>query len=135
MRLTIEKVLLLKSLDMFSGIPDEILAELSEILEEMYVVENELIVKQGEIGHSLYIITEGEVRVHDGESTLKTASNGEAFGELAVFSPEPWNHSLTAIKETQLVRLDQEALHEFMIEYVEVAIGILKVFSEQLRDS
>ncbi|MGE5373738.1 MAG: HEAT repeat domain-containing protein, partial [Bacteroidota bacterium] len=60
----IEKVLILKTVNMFSRTPDDVLADVADLLDEMAVPENTTIFNKGEMGDSMYIIVDGKVRVH-----------------------------------------------------------------------
>ncbi len=134
MRLTIEKVLILKTVKMLAETPEEILAELAGILTEITVSQGEVIFEKGEIGQSMYIIIDGKVRVHDGDHTIVTLEKRDFFGELAVLDPEPRSASVTAVEEAQLFRLDQDSLYELMAEHVEIARGIIRVLCQRLRN-
>jgi hypothetical protein len=134
MLLTLEKVIILKTISTFSQIPDEILAEIASRLEECSISENETLFEKGDYGDSMYIIVEGEVRVHDGEHTLNYLGERDVFGEMAILDPAPRVASVTATKETRLLRLNQEPLYELMSERTEVAQGIIRVLSRHLRD-
>lgn len=133
MRLTIEKVLFLKSVEMLADTPAEILAELASILTEVSVSAEEVVVKEGEIGTSMYIIIDGSAKVEVKGKTVAILKSGQVFGELAALSPEPRTATITALEDSQLFRLDQEALHEFMGQYIEVAIGIIHSLCGLLR--
>ncbi|MBP7654557.1 cyclic nucleotide-binding domain-containing protein [Candidatus Dependentiae bacterium] len=135
MLLTIEKVLILKSVDIFTNIPEECLVELATVINEVDIKSGEIIFQKGDIGKSMYIIIEGEVKVHDGDRIFATLSERSVFGELAALDPEPRSATITATKDTFLFKLEQEALYELMSEYIEVARGIIKVLCNRLRKS
>ncbi len=130
---TIEKVITLKTASIFAGTPDEILAEVASLLEEVELKEGETIFEKGDAGDSMYIIVDGQVRVHDGGRTLNYLGEGDVFGEMAVLDPEPRLASVTAVEDTRLFRLDQEPFYELMDERIEVARGIIHVLSQHLR--
>ena len=133
MFLTIEKVIILKSVPIFAETPDEILAEVATILDEIEYPAGETIFAKGDVGSCMYIIVNGEVRVHDGERTLTHLGERELFGELAVLDQEPRSASVTAVEPTRLFRLDQEAFYELMADRTEVARGIIRVLCRQVR--
>ncbi|MGQ4807653.1 hypothetical protein NKDENANG_01008 [Candidatus Entotheonellaceae bacterium PAL068K] len=133
MFLTIEKVMILKSVPIFSETPDEVLAEVAAILDDIEYPAGETIFEKGEMGSCMYIIVNGKVRVHDGEHTLTHLGERELFGELAVLDPEPRSASVTAIEPTLLFRLEQEAFYELMADRTEVARGIIRVLCRQVR--
>ncbi|MEE9491220.1 MAG: cyclic nucleotide-binding domain-containing protein, partial [Dehalococcoidia bacterium] len=130
---TIEKVIVLKTVSIFAGTPDEILAEVASLLEEVKLREGETIFEKGDAGDCMYIIVDGKVRVHDGGRTLNYLGEGDVFGEMAVLDPEPRLASVTAVEDTRLFRLDQEPFYELMDDRIEVARGIIHVLSQHLR--
>ena len=130
---TIEKVITLKTVSIFSQTADEVLAEIASILKEQTVQAGEIIVRKGDIGNSLYIIVDGQVRVHDGDHTLAHLQGRDIFGELAVLDSEPRSATITATVETQLFCLDQESLYELMVTRVEVIYGIMRVLCQRVR--
>jgi AAA family ATP:ADP antiporter len=130
---TIEKVITLKTASIFAGTPDEILAEVASLLEEVELREGETIFEKGDAGNCMYIIIGGQVRVHDGGRTLNYLGEGDVFGEMAVLDTEPRVASVTAVEDTRLFRLDQEPFYELMDDRIEVARGIIRVLSQHLR--
>src|SRR6185369_5139191 len=130
---TIERVLFLKTVDIFQGTPDEILAEVATLLEEVELGAGETLFEQGDPGTSLYIITDGLVRVHEGGHTLNELRQGDVFGEMAVIDTAPRLATATAVEDTRLLRLDQEPLFELMADRIEVVRGIMQVLSGRLR--
>lgn len=85
------------------------------------------------LGDCMYIIVDGEVRVHDGERTLNHLGEGDVFGEMALLDPEPRLASVTASTDTRMFRLDQEPFYELMDDRIEVARGIIRVLTRHLR--
>ena len=133
MLLTVEKVIILKSVAIFSETPESVLANLAQVLEEVNVGAGELILKQGDLGNSLFIIIEGEVRVHAGDQTLTVLSDRDVFGEMALLDPEPRSASITALKDSRLLKLEQDAFKELLDEQMEISLGIMRVLTRRLR--
>jgi HEAT repeat protein len=131
---TLEKVIILKAADLFSGTPDEVLAEVAAVACEVELKAGETIFAKGDPGDCMFFIVSGQVRVHDGQHTLDTLGQGDIFGEMAILDPQPRMASVTAVEDTLLLRLDQEALYELMEDRPEVARGIIRVLSRRLRD-
>lgn len=132
--LEIEKVIILKSTSLFTETPENILVDIASIVREERISEGAMIIEKGDQGSSMYIISEGEVRIHDGDVTFAILKNREFFGELALLDPEPRSASVSALKDSLLLRLDQEDFYELMSERMEVAKGILKILCRRLRD-
>ena len=101
MLLTIEKVAVLKSVNIFAETPDYVLAAVSAITDEVDLGPDETFIHEGELGDCMYIIVNGEVRVHSGDSTILTLGSGKSVGELAVLDPEPRSASVTALTDAR----------------------------------
>ena len=131
---TIEKTIILKTVDTFAGAPDNILAEIATLLQQTEFRAGDTIFKKGDPGDCMYVIVSGEVRVHDGAHTLNHLAEGTVFGEMAVLDPEPRVASVTASVDTVLLRLDQEPFYELMEDRIEIARGIIRALAFHLRN-
>lgn len=130
---TIEKVVILKTVGIFAETPDEVLADVASLLEEVYYSSGEVIFKKGDLGNSMYLIVSGRVRVHDGNYTLNTLTDRQVFGEMALLDPAPRLATVTALDETHVFRLGQDAFYELVDNRGEVARGIIRVLTGYLR--
>ncbi|MBN8583086.1 MAG: cyclic nucleotide-binding domain-containing protein, partial [Anaerolineae bacterium] len=130
---TVERVIVLKSLSMFAETPDEALAELADLLQEIVVQPSDVIVQEGETGDSLYIIVDGKVEVVDDNRILNQLEARAVFGELSMLDSSPRTATVRALEETSLLRLDQVSFYEIMSDYVEVAMGTIQLLTRNLR--
>lgn len=133
MLLTIEKVLLLRSIDIFSKTPDEYLVELVSLIEEVDYAAGETLIKKGETGTSMYIIASGQVQVSNGDQIYGTLGEREFFGELSALSPEPRSADITAIEDTHLLKIEGELLYELMSKHIEIVKNFMEVLCDRLR--
>lgn len=129
----IEKVIFLKGVSLFSETPEEVLAELATVLEELDLSPGKTIIEQGEQGSSLYIIIDGQVNVHEGSRILTTLGPREVFGELAILDPGPRSASVTTLERSRLLRLDQEPFQELIDDHSVVSRRIMQILVRQLR--
>lgn len=130
---TVERVIVLKSLNMFANTPDEALAEVADLLQEMVVQPGDVIVREGETGDSLYVIVDGKVEVVDDNRVLNQLGARAVFGELSMLDSSPRTATVRALEETSLLRLDQTPFYEIMSDYVEVAMGTIQLLTRNLR--
>ena len=130
---TIEKVIILRTVDIFSQTADATLAEIAQLLEEVALAPGQRLFEVGDPGNSTYIIVSGQVRAHIGERDLNLLGEREVFGEMATLDPAPRSASITATEATLLLRLDQEPLYDLMESRSEVARGIMLVVIRRLR--
>jgi CRP/FNR family transcriptional regulator, cyclic AMP receptor protein len=131
--MTIDQLNVLRSVSIFAGTPDAVLADISAVLEELRFPVGARIFSKGDLGDCLYIIAEGQVQVHDGARALNTLQRGEVFGEMAALDPEVRSASITALTDTRLLRLDRGPLYQVMAQRIEVAQGIMHVLAQRLR--
>lgn len=130
---TIEKVFIIKGMDIFVDMPEQALLEVTNIMEGLHVPAGKTIFEKGDPGSCMYFIYEGRMRVHDGEQTLDELESGNAFGEMALLDAEPRSASVTALEDSRLLRLNQEPFYELMADRHEVARGIIRVLSRRVR--
>src|SRR5437764_14063780 len=106
--LLIEKVLILKSSEIFQEALESDLLELAGILEEVYFEPNSLLFSKGEIGSCMYVIYKGRIRIHDGDHTFAILEENEIVGELSVLDSEIRSAWATTLDESILLKREQE---------------------------
>ncbi len=132
---TVEKVLFMKSIDLFRALPSEELAQIAEIAEEQPMTSGEQIFAEGEPGDALYLIVEGRVKVHKGEKELVRLGIRDVFGEMAVLDSEPRSASVTAVEDAVLLKIGRDDFRDILIERPEIAMGVMKVLTRRLRET
>ena len=135
MKLTVEKVILLKATDFFSTIEDEMLGEVATTLVEQTAAPGERIIEQGERDASLFLIVSGTLRVHDGATVVARLRPGEVVGELSALDPDVRTLSVTAEEETTLLRMEHSTLMDLIEEHTEVANGIIRFLVRRCRSA
>ena len=131
--LLIEKVLILRSSEIFQNTPETDLVDIAGILEEVYVDNNTILFSKGDIGNCMYFIFKGKVSIHDGAHTLAVLEENEIVGELSVLDAENRSASATTIDECILLKLEQEPFYEILMNNAEVLKGILKTLCRRIR--
>lgn len=131
--LLVEKVLLLKSLEIFKDTPENVLADLAPLMKELQYEQGSEIFKEGETGDCMFIIETGNIRIHKGSTTLAVLKEKEVFGELSLLDAESRSASATAESDCNLYKIDQEPFYELIEERPEVARGFIKILSKRLR--
>ncbi len=131
--LLIEKVLVLKSLNLFKDTPENVLADLAPLMKEMQYELGTEIFKEGETGDCMYIIQQGNIKIHKGNTTLAILKEKEVFGELSLLDADTRSASATADTDCILYKIDQEPFYELMDERPEVAKGFIKILCQRLR--
>lgn len=129
----VEKVVILRGTKLFSEIPAYLLPEVGSILQEYRVNKGSVIFHKGDLSTSLYIVYDGEVRLHDGHRTIDTLVSRDVFGELGLLQETPRTASAVALRDTLLLRIDQEDFLELMVRRKEFVQSIMRVLSGRIR--
>lgn len=114
----------LRSVDLFRHLDKTELKKLIKSSSLVGIPEGGIIVNEGEAGDYFYIIIRGTARVsHDlGESTINLAlmQSGDYFGEWSILTGAPRAASVSAITRVDMLRIDREAMLEFIQKQPEV---------------
>ena len=105
---TIEKVIFLQNVDVFSEVPTEQLAYVAAIAEEVSYLKNDDIYETNHPSDALYLVLEGKVKLHRDGEEITTAGAKEAFGTWALFDDEPRVTTASAVEDSRLLRIDRE---------------------------
>jgi CRP-like cAMP-binding protein len=133
--LTIEKVLLLKNARMFADAPTKSLAGVADVLREVTKADGEEIIREGDLGTSMYVVADGEVQVEVGGRAVARLGQGEVVGELSALDPEPRSATVRAIGDVRLLQLDSAVLYELMADRIEVAHGVVRFLCQRFRQA
>ncbi|MDD5673497.1 MAG: cyclic nucleotide-binding domain-containing protein, partial [Chitinivibrionales bacterium] len=101
---------------------------------------DEIIVKEQDVGDTLYIIKWGTVSIvkhvaDAGTIALATLSQGEFFGDMAVFDAEVRSASVVAKSQCLLLRINGDDLKEVIVDNPRIAIELLRIFVKRLRSA
>jgi CRP-like cAMP-binding protein len=132
--LTIERVAILRRIDIFAGTPDHVLAAVAHISEEIALGPEETFIREGVTEDCMYIVVDGEVRVHSQGRPIITLGPEKSVGELAVLDPEPRSASVTTVGEALLFRVAKEPFDEVMADRPELAQGIIRALCGRIRE-
>jgi hypothetical protein len=135
---TLDRVLLLREVPMFAGLPPEDLEKIAEIAEEQLFLDKALLCREGEPGNTLFIIAGGVVDVikktGDVENVLASRSTGEFVGEMAILEAAPRSATLKARGGVRTLVIDGNAFHAILYDRPQVAVSVLKRMSARVRE-
>ena len=133
MLLTIERVALLRRVDLFAETPDRVLAGVAQVLEEVEFAEGETVIEAGAVEDWLFVVVDGELEVVKGEHRIVVPAGG-VVGELAVLDPRPRSADVVARTPALLFRLRKPAFDEVMSTRPEIARGVVHELVRRLRE-
>ncbi|XP_029921114.1 cGMP-dependent protein kinase 1-like isoform X1 [Myripristis murdjan] len=110
----------LHSVPSFQSLPEDILSKLADVLEETHYSDGDYIIRQGATGDTLFIISEGQVKVAQQKSAseepvfLNTLSKGDWFGEQALKGEDIRTASVTALGDVTCLVIDRESFKQLI---------------------
>jgi len=128
-----KRVHVLRRVTIFSELRKPLLEELAQKVKFLEFDPDHNLINKGEQGNEMYIISRGQVRVHDGTYELAVLSDGECFGEYALIDPEVRNASITCITKVELYQLSQEDFYELVTANPGFVNAVLVVLIRRLR--
>jgi|GEM_PF-2283910 len=110
-----------------------------DVSSELHFSKDRIIIRQGDIGKSVYISGFGSVRVvllgEDGEEvvTLFTFRKGDTFGEMAIFDEKTRSATVIANGDCTVLKLNGDRFLEILKDYPGFEVKLLMRLSERLR--
>jgi len=129
----IERVLILKTVSIFAGIPDSTLAEVAALLEQQDLAAGAVLFEKGDPGRCLYIIVAGRLRVHDGGHLLNELGERDIVGEMAVLDGAMRSATVIAVTPMRVLALSGPELEELLSQVPKVTRRVLAALSGRLR--
>jgi hypothetical protein len=132
-----KELIALKRVPLFSTLTLEQLASIDRLMVTRHYVKGESIFRKGDVGAELYVVLEGEVRIHldhDGHQvTLATHGPSKVVGEMSVFDDQPRSASAQAVEDTTVRVLRRDRMQAIVHEHPEVLLEFVKNLSHRLR--
>ncbi len=112
---------------LFSDASDNLIRDIAFNLEPVILIPGDFICKEGEIGETMYFIIRGRLGVSkEGSGRIGSMSDGDFFGEIALFLNQPRTASIQAETYCDIYRLDKDAFERVMEKYPRFANKIEK---------
>jgi len=120
---------------LFSGLGHDALEALLTRIGLVTLEPGERLFREGDPGHALYIVAEGEVGVvREGppRRAIARLGTGAFFGEVALLTEQPRNATVEAIAATQLLTIDRELVATLVADHPDVLFVILRFVRDRL---
>jgi len=128
---------ILERIPLFKGISDSFLREVSLHLRPVVYTPGDYIFKQGDRGNEMYFLIKGKLKVLTGDESkvLNTLSDGDFFGELALFRNEIRMATIQAVTYCDVYTLNKKVFEHVLNNYPEISSHIRKIAEERLKNS
>jgi putative ABC transport system ATP-binding protein len=115
----------LKGVEAFKNLTPTELTHVAERMTRRHYLPDEVVIREGDVGHELFLISDGEVKVERGGSEVARLAAGDFFGELALLSGQPRNATVVASRPLETYVLGEQDFQN--------AINASESFRDQLR--
>ncbi len=130
----IQKVFLLKNVDLLRGARSEQLGRVAAIADLVEAEPEAQLLRRGDPPEAMYVVVEGEVELRREGARITVASDGTAFGTWALVDDRPSLVEATVLGEgATLLRVLRWEFQDLLDDSPELALGILQGLSRRLR--
>jgi CRP/FNR family cyclic AMP-dependent transcriptional regulator len=127
---------MLRQLDVFRDLSFKEALELDELLHERTYEKDEIVFEEGDIGHGIFVVVSGKVRVDPSHELLKSAvlefGPGEMLGELSLFEESPRFATVVAVERTVMVGLFRAEFSSLLTKNTKIGVKILVKLSSTM---
>jgi CRP/FNR family cyclic AMP-dependent transcriptional regulator len=121
---------MLDDIPLFAGLQTDELEHLSSKAVTHTYPKNTIVINEGDISNSLYVIIEGQVKIfranEEGrEIVLNLQGPGEYFGEIALLDSEPRSVSVITLEKCRIAILSKADFEAFLLVNPPVMMTIL----------
>ncbi len=129
---------ILRRNQLLGGLDDGQMAELVSLGRPWRVEERKVLFEKGDPGDCLYVILRGQIAISTGSADGKTMllnilDAGDMLGEIALLDGKPRTAGATALRPSELFRIDRPHFIAFLERHPRLCIGMMGVLCERLR--
>jgi CRP/FNR family cyclic AMP-dependent transcriptional regulator len=134
-----DRVTLLKNIQLFESLENDDLERLATRLEERRYEAGQSVFEQNDEGNAVFLIHEGavDITLGQGKTQVIVASYypGQYFGELSLLDGAPRSAGAVATKPTVLLTLEREDFVDFVKRDPAAALLIMHEIGERIRST
>lgn len=132
---TIEKVMLLRGVEIFAAVEGETLAAIAGVATEAEVAAGEKLVAEGEHGDALFVVVSGRARLTTGSRVLGEVGERAVIGEVALLDPGPRTADVVALTDLRVLRIGRDEFVELLAAYPEVSVAVIRMLARRMRQA
>lgn len=128
----------LENITFFKGLKVSEFTELAGIMKEINYKKNSIIIHQGDLSRSLFIVLHGRLKVFatddEGNQTIFTfLTNGDIFGELSLLDDAPRSATVYSLEDCTLLSLDHAKFKDFIDSHPGACWPLFKSLTSRIR--
>lgn len=124
----------LAGVPLFSGLPRRALERLAGEADELTFRPGQVVVEEGLLGETLFVVLSGEGRVERRGRTLARVRPGDFFGELSALDGGPRTASVVAETPLEVLRLFRRTLFKLLKDEPQLALKLMDGIVRRVRE-
>jgi small-conductance mechanosensitive channel/CRP-like cAMP-binding protein len=128
----------LSAVDIFAPLSADELRQLAKATVVHVFAPSETLIRAGDEGSSMFVVHNGRVAVQVSDRgvprTVATLTDGNFFGEMALFTGEPRNANVVALEETEVFEIGHAAMKHLFETNPDLAESISWTITERQAD-
>ena len=131
----------LQRIQLFSALSIDECGQVVKRMKRRDFPPNQVIVREGAPGNSMFFITAGKVEVrkkdaNTGIDFLLTEMNpGQNFGEMSLLTGKPRTATVTATQPTTCAVLEQKDFQELLLQFPKIGLALTTILAERLENA
>jgi len=135
-----QAIALLRHVDLFKHLTDEQLQILSGQCRDISFRKNAVLMTEGDVGESMYIISSGTVKVfvsddEGRELVLYQQGLGAVIGDIALLDDAPRSASVSTLEACTALMISKQTFLQCLHDSPDMAINIIRSLTQRLRDA
>ena len=130
----IEKVIFLKSVDIFSRATIEELGRVAALTEEVHFEPGETIFREGEPVDAIYLVLKGRVAVEGNGQVVREVGEKQALGTVAALDRNPAIQTVKAIDAVYALKLNAQDLQDLLSLDFELVQAVIRALCQLVRE-
>ena len=131
---------MLEKVPIFAGLDRKHVNQLSRIMVPRTFKTGDVIIKEGDQGAGVFVITSGQVEVVGGAqkaspTVLNTLGPGDFFGEMALFEGFPRSATVRCLEDTECLAMTRWDFRAELNSHSEIAIAVIEAMARRLRET
>lgn len=129
---------LIRKVPMFSELNDQEIDAIVALVSTRNVPRKSIVVQEGDVGDSLFIILKGSVKISSytaegKEVVLSLLGEGGVFGEMSLLDRQPRSATVSTMEDSSLAQIRRPDFERLLLERPAIALKLLSELVSRLR--
>ncbi len=129
---------MLENIPLFSGLSKQDVAAIAAHAITKTYPAHSIIIREGELSDSLYLILYGKAKVYvsnaeGAEAILNMLGPGDFFGEMALLDNAPRSASVMTLEPTRLTMITKQAFRDCLARQPDIAFNLIRALNQRVR--